>query len=55
VLSKSFTFAEDRLARAIAATFGRRQTQIPIETPDALTPEFANDPLKQRRGCPIRC
>lgn len=49
MLSKTFTFAEDRLARAISATFSRRQTRIPSETPDALTSEFANDPLKQRQ------
>jgi predicted nucleotidyltransferase component of viral defense system len=49
MLSKTFPFTEDRLARAIAATFARRQTAIPIETPDALTSEFAKDPLKQRQ------
>jgi hypothetical protein len=49
MLSKTFAFAGDRLARAVAATFGRRRTEIPIEAPDALTPEFANDPLKQRQ------
>lgn len=49
ILSKTFSIAEDRLARAIAATFARRQTAIPIETPDALTFEFADDPLKQRQ------
>ena len=49
MLSKTFTFAENRLARAVAATFARRHTAIPTETPDALTSEFANDPLKQRQ------
>jgi predicted nucleotidyltransferase component of viral defense system len=49
MLSKTFPFAEARLARAITATFARRQTAIPIETPDALTSEFAKDPLKQRQ------
>jgi predicted nucleotidyltransferase component of viral defense system len=49
MLHKTFTFAGGRLARAITATFARRRTEIPIETPDALTPGFANDPLKQRQ------
>jgi predicted nucleotidyltransferase component of viral defense system len=49
VLSRSHTFEEDRLARAIAATFERRKTEIPIDIPDALTPAFAADPAKQRQ------
>ncbi len=49
ILSKTFDFAPDRLARAIAATFARRQAAIPIDRPDALTPDFAEDPLKQRQ------
>ncbi|HEY5238598.1 MAG TPA: nucleotidyl transferase AbiEii/AbiGii toxin family protein [Rhizomicrobium sp.] len=48
-LSKVFAFDNDRLARAIAATFARRQTTIPTEVPDALTPAFAQDPAKQRQ------
>ncbi len=47
VLSRTFSFTDDRLARAIAATFGRRQTAIPNEPPDALTAAFAADPIKQ--------
>lgn len=47
VLSRTFEFADDRLARAIAATFARRTTPIPIEKPDALTSAFADDPVKQ--------
>ena len=39
VLSKSYTF-DTRLARAIAATFRRRQTEIPESLPDAFMPEF---------------
>ena len=35
------------LAQAIRATFTRRQTPIPQETPAALTPAFAADPTKQ--------
>ena len=49
VLSRSHTFDENRLARAIAGTFARRSTIIPVETPDALTAEFASDPSKQRQ------
>lgn len=49
VLSKSFDFAGDRLARAIAATFARRETAIPVDLPDALTSAFANDEQKQRQ------
>jgi predicted nucleotidyltransferase component of viral defense system len=49
LLSKSFVFETGRLSQAIAATFERRRTRIPIQPPDALTPEFAADPLKQRQ------
>ena len=42
-LTKTFDFAQDRLARAIAATFARRQTAIPTDRPDALTPDFAEE------------
>lgn len=49
VLSKSYHFAGDSLARAIAATFARRKTDIPAELPDALTPAFAEDPAKQQQ------
>jgi predicted nucleotidyltransferase component of viral defense system len=49
VLIRIFDFAHDRLARAIAATFARRQTVVPTEIPDALTRAFAEDPLKQRQ------
>ncbi|MFD2252419.1 putative nucleotidyltransferase component of viral defense system [Pseudochelatococcus lubricantis] len=49
ILSKSFDFAGDRLARAIAATFARRETAVPVDLPDALTPAFANDEQKQRQ------
>ena len=46
VLSRASEFNDDRLARAIAATFARRQTEIPSELPDALTPAFAADVTK---------
>lgn len=49
IMSRTFHFAEDRLTRAIAATFARRQTEIPTEARDALTSGFAEDPLKQRQ------
>ena len=37
------------MARAIAATFARRDTEVPSARPDALSREFAEDPLKQRQ------
>ncbi len=46
MLDQVFDFDADRLARAIRATFERRKTEIPRETPDALTPDFANDASK---------
>lgn len=49
VLARSYEFADDRLARAIAATFRRRDTTIPAEPPEALTAAFSEDPLKQRQ------
>src|SRR3546814_4809860 len=35
ILKRSFSFDDDRLARAIAATFARRGTALPTEPPDA--------------------
>jgi hypothetical protein len=49
ILSRSFEFTHDRLARAIAATFARRDTPVPTVLPDALTPAFAADEQKQRQ------
>ena len=49
VLNRSFAFDDDRLARAIAATFARRGTPIPTELPDALTPAFAADNQKRQQ------
>jgi predicted nucleotidyltransferase component of viral defense system len=46
VLSTNFEFKGDALARAIAATFARRKTDIPAELPDALTAAFVEDPAK---------
>ena len=46
VLSRTSEFKGDSLARAIAATFARRKTEIPFEPPDVLTPAFADDAAK---------
>ena len=43
MLHRSFDFEGSRLAQAISATFARRGTRIPEETPDGLTPVFAED------------
>jgi predicted nucleotidyltransferase component of viral defense system len=48
-LARAFPFEGDRLARAIRATFDRRRTEIPATTPDALTPAFADDPVKRQQ------
>jgi hypothetical protein len=47
ILSKSGVFEGDRLARAIAATFVRRKTDLPEGLPRALTAEFADEPAKR--------
>jgi hypothetical protein len=49
LLSHAFAFDDDRLARAIRATFDRRRTEIPTLPPDALTPAFAGDPAKRQQ------
>ena len=49
VLSTSYDFAGDRLARAISATFERRKTALPTELPDALTRTFAQDQMKRQQ------
>jgi hypothetical protein len=46
VLSRASEFTGDRLPRAIAATFARRDTEVPAELPDALTLAFATDAAK---------
>lgn len=48
-LAKSHEFKNGKLARAIAATFARRKTEIPAVTPDALSTAFAEDPTKQQQ------
>lgn len=52
VISKQFSFDGTILAEAIKATFDRRKTTIPNDTPTALTDEFASDEdkLKQWRA-----
>jgi len=47
ILSRAFSFTDDRLARAITATFARRGTPIPTAPPDALAPAFAADDRKR--------
>ena len=49
VLSQSYEFKNDALSRAIAATFTRRETEIPSERPDALSQAFVEDPVKQQQ------
>ncbi|WP_366511283.1 nucleotidyl transferase AbiEii/AbiGii toxin family protein [Mesorhizobium sp.] len=49
LLAKTHLFEDDRLARAIAATFERRRMTIPSNIPDALTEGFASDPAKQQQ------
>lgn len=49
VLSRAYEFDEERLARAIAATFERRGTALPADVPEALSAKFANDTAKQRQ------
>jgi predicted nucleotidyltransferase component of viral defense system len=46
LLSQTYEFKDDGLARAIAATFKRRNTEIPVEQPDALSRAFAEDLAK---------
>lgn len=46
VLSQSHAFNEERLARAVAATFERRETPLPTELPDGLKPAFYEDEAK---------
>jgi predicted nucleotidyltransferase component of viral defense system len=45
-LARTFEFDEATLGAAIRATFVRRQTTLPKETPVALTSTFAEDPAK---------
>jgi predicted nucleotidyltransferase component of viral defense system len=49
LLSRTYEFKGDALARAIAATFTRRKTPIPVDLPFALTRAFADDRAKQQQ------
>lgn len=46
VLTRTYEFKDDRLSRAIKATFTRRKTNIPEDRPDALTKAFTDDATK---------
>ena len=46
-ISETFSFNGPVLTDAIAATFDRRRTDLPTDTPIALTPVFAEDAEKQ--------
>lgn len=46
LLSQRFDFHGERLARAIAATFARRRTEIPATVPIGLSTAFAVEPIK---------
>lgn len=49
MLTSVSEIAPERLQRAIAATFARRNTVIPAVVPDGLSDAFAADPGKQRQ------
>lgn len=49
VLVKYSEFDLQILIRAVAATFDRRQTKIPVGVPIGLSDEFANDQLKEKQ------
>jgi len=48
-IPRSLPIADDALDEAIAATFARRQTAIPLEPPPGLSPEFYASPEKLRQ------
>ena len=47
VIGRELAFDGGLLARAVQATFERRKTELPDETPLALTEKFSSDPGKQ--------
>jgi len=47
LLSERFAFCGEPMARAIAATFARRKTEIPRDVPVGLSATFASDDGKQ--------
>jgi len=48
-LARHFDFNGDVLCNAIKATFERRQTEVPTDTPLALTEEFSRDAQKAKQ------
>jgi len=46
VLSRDFAFEGETLTKALEATFRRRRTEIPQDTPLTLTEEFGHDEVK---------
>jgi predicted nucleotidyltransferase component of viral defense system len=55
ILSRRYDFDQDRLSCAIAATFARRGTDIPVDAPVALTKTFGTDTGKlSQRGAFVR-
>ena len=46
-ISRTFAFDGQVLTKAIRATFKRRGTTLPTETPFGLSEAFAADPVKQ--------
>jgi predicted nucleotidyltransferase component of viral defense system len=49
ILAREFEFSGASLCKAIEATFQRRETEIPLGEPLALTQEFSDDPQKRRQ------
>ena len=49
MLLSEFEIDQERLRRAVVATFERRNTKIPAVLPDGLSDAFATDPGKQRQ------
>lgn len=47
VMCRFMTFEGDILAAALAATFERRRTPLPVKAPLALTDSFGMEPMKQ--------
>lgn len=48
VIFRAYDLADEAVAKAIAATFERRQTALPTDVPPGLSDEFSNDPVAQR-------
>jgi predicted nucleotidyltransferase component of viral defense system len=49
MLTSAFEIEQERLRRAIVATFARRNTLVPTVVPDGLSDAFADDAGKQRQ------